>query len=315
MILVTGHAGFIGFHLTRRLLALGHEVAGLDNLSDYYDVSLKKDRLSRLEGLRADYRVDLSDAEAVRDVFERTRPEVVFHLAAQAGVRHSISHPQDHVRSNVSGTLNVLEGCRAQNTQQLLFASSSSVYGAHDATPFRTEDETDRPLSPYAASKKSAELMAHVYAHLYGLKVTGLRFFTVYGPWGRPDMAPHLFASAIRNGRTLSLFNAGEMMRDFTYVDDVVESMARLMERPPAEAFRLFNVGRGEPVGLLDFVRVLEKELGRQAKIHCTGMQAGDVRDTWADVGELVAATGFSPVTPLADGIRSFVRWHVAYYS
>ncbi len=319
MILVTGHAGFIGYHLVKKLLFLGHEVVGLDNLNDYYDVSLKRSRLARLEGLAADIRMDLEDGEGVKRVFAQFRPEVVIHLAAQAGVRYSLAHPDQVMRANVMGMLHVLEACRAYPPKHLLFASSSSVYGDQGGLPYRVTDRTDAPVSPYAASKKAGEVMAHTYAHLYGIPSTGLRFFTVYGPMGRPDMAPHLFATAMMAHRPIALFNHGKMARDFTYVDDVVESVVRLLEHPPSllgnkVPFSLYNVGRGEPVSLLTFVQLLEEALGQKAQITFYPMQPGDVKKTWAEVERLRKTIDFVPEVSLAEGISRFASWFLEYY-
>ncbi len=331
-ILVTGAAGFIGFHLARRLLGDGAAVIGFDNLNPYYDVALKEARLRLLEG-QANFRFvrgDLADRQAVRDLFREERPRVVVHLAAQAGVRYSLENPHAYVESNLAGFLNVLEGCRHNGVEHLVFASSSSVYGANTRMPFSVHDNVDHPLSLYAATKKANELMAHAYASLYGLPCTGLRFFTVYGPWGRPDMALFLFTRAILEDRPIDVFNEGRMERDFTYIDDIVEGVARIMERIPSPdpdwrgdrpdpsasfaPYRLYNIGNHRPVALMDFIRILEENLGRKARKNLLPMQAGDVPVTCADVEDLMADAGFRPATPIAEGIRRFVDWYREYY-
>lgn len=326
-VLVTGAAGFIGFHLARRLLEAGVAVTGVDNLSPYYDVGLKKARLARLEtlpGFRM-LRVDIADRDATAALFAETTPRMVVHLAAQAGVRWSISHPHDYAQANLVGFLNILEGCRAVRASHLVYASSSSVYGGNARLPFSTSDPVDHPVSLYAATKKANELMAHAYCHLYGVPATGLRFFTVYGPWGRPDMAYWKFAEAIDAGRPIDVYNHGDMGRDFTYVDDVIASVTRLLTQPPAPdpAFdrerpdpasswaphRVYNIGADRPERLLDMIGFLEAALGRKAELRLLPMQPGDVRETWADVEPLEAATGFRPQTPLSEGVRRFAAW------
>ena len=331
-ILVTGAAGFIGFHLSRRLLERGDEVVGLDNLNPYYDVTLKEARLSLLEknGAFRFIRADIADRKAMATLFEAERPNIVVNLAAQAGVRYSLENPHVYVESNIVGFMNVLEGCRHQHVQHLVFASSSSVYGANTRMPFTVHDNVDHPLSLYAATKKANELMAHTYASLYGLPCTGLRFFTVYGPWGRPDMALFLFTRAIMEGRPIDVFNEGRMERDFTYIDDIVEGVARIMERIPAPdaawngarpdpsisfaPYRLYNIGNNRPVNLMDFIAILEGHLGWKAKKNFLPMQAGDVPATFADVDDLMADADFKPATPIEEGIGRFVAWYRDYY-
>lgn len=330
-ILVTGAAGFIGMHVARRLLDDGHEVVGVDNLNDYYDTDLKRDRLRQLESHAGFHFVhtDLADVEATRALFARERFARVVHMAAQPGVRYSLEHPHAYIDSNIVGFINVLEGCRHGGVGHLVYASSSSVYGANTRMPFSEHDPVDHPLSLYAATKKSNELMAHAYSHLYRLPVTGLRFFTVYGPWGRPDMSPYLFASAIREGRPIKVFNHGQMQRDFTYIDDVVEGVVRILDkvampdaafdrhRPdPASSdapYRIYNVGNHEPVALTAFIAEIERALGKTAIRNLMPMQAGDVEVTYADAEELAKATGFRPNTPLEQGVQRFVDWFVDY--
>jgi UDP-glucuronate 4-epimerase len=331
-ILVTGAAGFIGFHVARRLLQDGHPVLGLDNLNDYYDPALKQARLAQLAP-HAGFtfvRTDVSDRKALADVFQLHRPARVVHLAAQAGVRYSVVNPQAYADSNLVGFFHVLEECRHQGVEHLVFASSSSVYGANTRLPFSIHDNVDHPLSLYAATKKANELMAHSYAHLYGLPCTGLRFFTVYGPWGRPDMALFLFTRAILEGRPIEVFDGGRMQRDFTYVDDVVETIVRVLARPAAPdpgwsgdrpdpgtsraPYRLYNIGHDRPVELLRYIEVLEKCLGRTAVKKMLPAQPGDVPATRADIRELVRDFGFQPRTPLEDGVARFVDWYRAYY-
>ena len=314
-VLLTGAAGFIGYHVAQRLLADGHRVVGLDNLNDYYDPTLKQARLDRLtphSGFGFE-RMDLSNRSVVTEVFRRHRPVRVVHLAAQAGVRHSLTHPHAYVDANLVGFMNVLEGCRYHGVEHLVFASSSSVYGANTRLPFSVHDNVDHPLSLYAATKKANELMAHSYAHLYGLPCTGLRFFTVYGPWGRPDMALFLFTQAILEDRPIDVFNEGRMQRDFTYVDDVVEGVVRVLKKPPAPdpawsgdrpdpgtsraPYRIYNIGSDRPVELLRYIEVLEQCLGRTAKKNFLPLQPGDVPVTRADVDDLVRDFGYHPRT------------------
>ena len=324
-ILVTGAAGFIGFHAARQLLADGRDVVGLDNLNHYYDPALKR---SRLDLLRVEPRfrfvhADLADRQAVKALFAQHRFATVVHLAAQAGVRHSIDHPHAYADANLEGFLNVLEGCRHNGCRHLVYASSSSVYGANAKLPFSVNDRTDHPISLYAATKKANELMAHAYSHLYGLPTTGLRFFTIYGPWGRPDMAMFLFTKAILEGSRIKLFNHGKMRRDFTYVDDVTRVMLRLIDRIPqpnqdssaaAAPARIYNVGNHKPEELLQVVALLEQELGREAIKEMLPMQPGDVPETYADVADLMRDVGFRPQTPIASGIREFVAWYRGHY-
>ena len=330
-ILVTGAAGFIGFHVARRLAASGHGVIGIDNLNAYYDPALKQARLAELarhDAFRF-HKLDLDDRDGVAVLFAEYRFTHVIHLAAQAGVRHSLNAPHDYVDSNITGFLNVLEGCRHAQSRHLLYASSSSVYGANTAMPFRVSQNVDHPLSLYGASKKANELMAHAYAHLFALPATGLRFFTVYGPWGRPDMAMWLFADAILAGRPIKLFNRGDMKRDFTYVDDVATAVVKLIDHPaqgnaawsgddpdPATSrapWRIYNIGNHTPVELMDVVRLLEQALGKTALKELLPMQPGDVQATCADVDALHKAVGFAPNTPIADGISRFIDWFLTY--
>ena len=331
-ILVTGAAGFIGYHTAARLLDQGHEVIGFDSLSPYYDVSLKEARLNRLRG-RNNFRflqADLADRTIVEATFAEERPERVIHLAAQAGVRYSLDQPHSYISSNVTGFLHVLEGCRHHGVEHLVYASTSAVYGANRKLPFDVSDGTDHPVSLYGATKKTNELMAHSYAHLFGLPVTGLRFFTVYGPWGRPDMSLFLFTRKILAGEPIPVFNYGHHARDFTYIDDVVEGVVRVTdvvatpdpnwrtEAPdPATSsapYRLYNIGNHSPVALLDYIAAIEQALGMKAKIELLPQQPGDVEETYADVDALKAATGFQPSTPLDVGIARFVAWYREYY-
>lgn len=332
-VLVTGTAGFIGFHLAWNLLEAGWNVAGLDNLNDYYDVQLKQDRLSILckyPGFTF-LKVDLSDHSAVEDIFKKHCFDLVVHLAAQAGVRYSLVDPRAYIRSNVDGFLNVLEGCRQNEVKHLVFASSSSVYGGNEKIPFSIHDNVDHPVSLYAATKKANELMAHAYAHLYGIPCTGLRFFTVYGPWGRPDMAPFLFTRAILAGKPIRVFNHGHMVRDFTYIDDVIEAVKRLITHPakpdpewnghlpdPGSSFapfKLYNIGNNNPVPLLDFIAAIEECLRMEAIKEFLPMQPGDVRATCADIEEIARDFDFHPETPLQEGVSQFIDWYRRYYT
>ena len=322
-ILVTGAAGFIGFHVARRLLAEGRTVVGLDNLNTYYDPALKAARLEILlrEPGFAFERIDLVDRAALARLFARHRFARVVHLAAQAGVRHSIEYPHAYAEANLEGFVNVLEGCRHHGCGHLVYASSSSVYGANTKLPFSVDDKTDHPVSLYAATKKANELMAHSYSHLYRLPVTGLRFFTIYGPWGRPDMAIFLFTKAILAGTPIKLFNHGRMRRDFTHVDDVTRVVLRLVDRLPGDhgtaggaPARIYNVGNNHPEQLTHVVAVLEKALGRMAVTEMLPMQPGDVTDTFADVADLMRDTGFRPATSIEDGIADFVAWYRDHY-
>jgi UDP-glucuronate 4-epimerase len=331
-ILVTGAAGFIGFHTARVLLGRGDAVVGLDNLNAYYDPKLKSARLEILEcaGNFSFVKADIADPSAMREVFEREPFDAVVHLAAQAGVRHSISHPHVYVQSNLTGFFNVLEGCRRQKVGHLVYASTSSVYGANTQLPFSETQNVDHPLTLYAATKKANELMAHSYSSLYGLPTTGLRFFTVYGPWGRPDMALFLFTKCILEGKPIEVFNEGRHRRDFTYVDDIVQGLVAVMDHiaspdpawksdapDPATSYapyRIYNIGNQQPVALLEYIDVLEKCLGRKARKHFVPMQLGDVQNTWADVDALARDVGYRPSTPLEQGIRKFVEWYLDYY-
>ena len=330
--LVTGAAGFIGFHLAQRLLASGHTVVGIDNLNDYYDVTLKASRLALLEaGPQFRFvRMDITDRDGMASLFEGEPFACVIHLAAQAGVRYSLINPHAYIDSNLSGFLNVLEGCRRQGVRHLVYASSSSVYGANSRMPFSVHGNVDHRLSLYAATKKANELMAHTYASLYGLPCTGLRFFTVYGPWGRPDMALFLFTKAILEGQPIDVYNQGRMKRDFTYIDDIIEGVCRVMERIPAPdprwradcpdpassfaPYRIYNIGNNRPVELLHFIDILEKNLRMKAGKNFLPMQPGDVPETYADVDELAADVGFRPKTPIEEGIKNFVTWYRDYY-
>jgi len=332
-ILVTGAAGFVGAHCVLRLLRDGHQVVGLDNFNDYYDPQLKHDRVRWVQEQVGPFqllKIDLADAAAIEALFAAEQPEVVIHLGAQAGVRYSLENPRAYVDSNLSGFLNILESCRKHPVRHLIYASSSSVYGANQHTPYSVQDNVDHPLSLYAATKKSNELMAHSYSHLFGIPCTGLRFFTVYGPWGRPDMSPIQFARAIADGQPLKLFNYGEHQRDFTYIDDIIESIARLIDRAPeANAqwdreqpdpatsmapWRLYNIGGQNPVELKDYVALLEKHLGKKAEVELLPLQPGDVLNTCADASDLARATGFQPRIALDEGLGRFIAWFRDYY-
>jgi UDP-glucuronate 4-epimerase len=332
-ILVTGAAGFIGMHVCERLLARGDEVVGLDNLNDYYDPQLKRDRLERLAKFTnfQFLQLDITDFDSLTEALVKERFGGVIHLAAQAGVRYSISHPRAFASSNLSGFVNLLEVCRHGGVQHLVYASSSSVYGGNTKMPFAETDPVDHPVSLYAATKKANELMAHSYSHLYGIPCTGLRLFTVYGPWGRPDMAYFSFAKAILEGRPIDVFNHGDMARDFTYVDDIVEGLVRVLDRPPEASSttaalpgasmdhgapaRVFNIGSSSPVPLLEFIAVLEDCLGRKAELRFLPMQDGDVPATYADVTALERWVQFRPTTSVRSGLEQFVAWYLAYYS
>ena len=331
-ILVTGCAGFIGMHVCERLLARGDDVIGLDNLNDYYDVSLKEARLARLlpDPKFRFIKLDVADRPAMADLFARETPQRVIHLAAQAGVRYSLQNPHAYVDSNLTGFVNILEGCRYAKVEHLTYASSSSVYGGNTKMPFSETDSVDHPVSLYAATKKANELMAHTYSHLFGLPTTGLRFFTVYGPWGRPDMALFLFTKAILEGRPIDVFNQGKMQRDFTYIDDIVEGVIRVCDRPPVAnpafdkhqpdpatswaPYRVFNIGNHNPVELMTYITTLESALGKTAQKNFLPLQDGDVPATSADTAALHAATGFAPATSVASGIARFVDWYRGYY-
>ena len=331
-LLVTGAAGFIGFHVARRLLERGDQVVGWDNISAYYDVNLKVARL-KLLGADAKFtfqKIDLAQPELVATAFKEACPERVVHLAAQPGVRYSLKYPQLYINSNIHGFINILEACRYQQVQHLVFASSSSVYGMNQVSPFSVHHNVDHPISLYAATKKANELMAHSYSHLYGLPTTGLRFFTVYGPWGRPDMALFIFTRAILEGRPIQVFNYGRMQRDFTYIDDIVEGVVRVLDRPPqanadwdpvkadpgtsSAPYRLYNIGNHKPEQLLQLIEILELCLGKQAEKELLPMQAGDLKATCADIADLVRDTGFQPSTSLEVGIKKFVDWYREYY-
>jgi UDP-glucuronate 4-epimerase len=331
-VLVTGAAGFIGFHLSQRLLLCGNEVVGLDNLNDYYDVNLKKARLAKLQdhsNFRF-YKLDLADREGMAGLFAEECFDLVVNLAAQPGVRYSLTNPYAYIDSNLVGFLNVLEGCRHSKVKHLVFASSSSVYGANTKVPFSVNDRVDHPVSLYAATKKANELMAHTYSHLYGIPTTGLRFFTVYGPWGRPDMAPFLFTKAILAGNPIDVFNYGQMRRDFTYIDDIIEGVVRVMDKIPESnsilsadlsnsetsnaAYKLYNIGNNQSVELMRFIEVMENCLGMKAEKNLLPMQPGDIPVTYADVDELATDVDFRPNTPIEVGVERFVSWYRSYY-
>lgn len=338
-ILVTGAAGFIGFYVSKKLTDLGHKVVGLDNINSYYDVNLKYARLKQLgidkEAASKDnilsesstipsfsfVKMDLSDRENISEFFKKEEFDIVCNLAAQAGVRYSLENPEAYVDSNIVGFLNVLEGCRHNNVKHLVYASSSSVYGLNKKIPFETTDTVDHPVSLYAASKKSNELMAHTYSHLYGFATTGLRFFTVYGPWGRPDMALFLFTKAILNGEPIKVFNHGALERDFTYIDDITEGITRIIQKDTSERkknkelYKLYNIGNNKSVKLLDFIQEIENSLGLKAIRHNLPMQPGDVERTWANVDELIKDYGYRPNTPINEGIHKFVTWYKKFYN
>jgi UDP-glucuronate 4-epimerase len=321
-LLVTGAAGFIGMHASKRLLDRGHEVFGIDNLNPYYDPALKRARLDQLRPLPgfAFEQLDIADERSLAALFGSRQFDAVLHLAAQAGVRYSLENPMAYVRSNVAGFLNILEGCRKARVAHLCYASSSSVYGANTELPFREEHRVDRPVSMYAATKRANELMAESYGATFGLPCTGLRFFTVYGPWGRPDMALFIFTRAILEGKPIRVFNGGDMLRDFTYIDDIVDAVTAVVERPHPGAkegpkARLFNVGHGAPVKLMDFVRAIEQALGRKAQVELAPMQPGDVQATYASTEKLRAEIGYAPATPVETGVARFVTWYRAHYA
>ena len=348
-ILITGVAGFIGFHLAKRFCADGHEVLGIDNLNDYYDVSLKEARLDQLRSFENFHfiKMDIADRQAMEELFRDNAFDRVIHLAAQAGVRYSLENPHAYVQSNVVGFLNILEGCRHQwchdgsrvtghGSRHLVYASSSSVYGSNTKLPFSTSDNVDHPISLYAATKKADELMAHTYSHLYGIPTTGLRFFTVYGPWGRPDMALFKFTKAILEGTPIDVYNEGNMRRDFTYIDDIVEGVVRVMDHIPETwalgchperangeskdlldtlaPYHLYNIGNNSPLNLMEFIGVVEKALGKEAKKNFLPMQPGDVPVTYADVDDLMCDVGFAPKTPIEEGVKRFVKWYQGRY-
>ena len=331
-VLVTGAAGFIGMHVALRLLERGDNVVGLDNMNDYYDVDLKKARLARLT-LHPNFEfreLDISDRQAVSDLFDQCKPDRVVHLAAQAGVRYSLENPHAYIDANIQGFMNILEGCRQHPVEHLVYASSSSVYGSNETVPFSEQHNVDHPVSLYAATKKANELMAHTYSHLYSIPTTGLRFFTVYGPWGRPDMAPILFTDAILSGKPIKVFNKGDLLRDFTYIDDIVEGVLRVLNKAatidpgfsgrkpnPASSsapYRVLNIGNSQPTPLLKFIETLEEALGMQAQREFLPMQPGDVYATSADTSELNAWVGFKPSTPLREGVAAFVHWYREFY-
>jgi UDP-glucuronate 4-epimerase len=331
-ILITGIAGFIGFHLGKKLLEDNWQVVGIDNMNDYYDVQLKIDRLKQLEGKKqfTSYKIDISDRDGMVEIFRQERFDCVVNLAAQAGVRYSLKNPYSYIDSNILGFTNILEGCRHNQVKHLVFASSSSVYGANTHMPFSVHQNVDHPMSLYAATKKANELMAHTYASLYKLPVTGLRFFTVYGPWGRPDMALFLFTKAILAGKPIDVFNNGQMRRDFTYVDDIVQGVVRVIDKIPEAnpqwhsdapdpatsyaPYKLFNIGNNNPVELLHFINIIEEALGKKAKMNMMPMQPGDVPATYADVDDLIQAVDFKPGTPLETGIKNFISWYLSYF-
>jgi len=344
-ILVTGSAGFIGYHLSQVLLARGDEVVGIDNINDYYDVNLKYARLEKLgihcveEGKKVSsstydkhtfIQMDISNTKAIEKLFEVEQFDAVCNLAAQAGVRYSLENPHAYIQSNILGFMNILEGCRHHHVSNLCYASSSSVYGMNTSQPFKTSDHTDHQISIYAATKKSNEMMAHTYAHLYGIRTTGLRFFTVYGPWGRPDMAPMLFADAILNDRAIKVFNHGKMSRDFTYIDDIVDGIVKVIDKPATKTkdfdtsnpnpacskapYRIYNIGNNAPLSLMTFIETLEKALDKKAQKNFMDMQDGDVVSTYADVSDLINDFGYKPDTPLAEGIGAFVTWYKDFY-
>ena len=334
-ILITGTAGFIGFHLAKKLLERGDEVVGIDNINDYYDVNLKYARLKELGISKEDinknsrgtinkipssifdlhrfYKINLEDREAIELLFVTEKFDTVVNLAAQAGVRYSIENPHAYVQSNVVGFMNILEACRHNNVKNLAYASSSSVYGLNKSQPFKTTDKTDTPISLYAATKKSNELMAHTYSHLYGIQTTGLRFFTVYGPWGRPDMAPMLFADAIINYRPIKVFNYGDMSRDFTYIDDIVDGIIKVIDNP-SQNYKIYNIGNNAPVSLMEFIETIEDKLGKKAEKTFMPMQDGDVKSTFADTSGLINDFGYKPDTNLSDGIGKFIEWYKKFY-
>jgi len=338
-VLVTGAAGFIGFYVSKQLIKNGHTVVGLDNINDYYDVNLKFARLNELGVVRENaeefnkitsssslknfsfVRMALEDRSELPELFKKENFDAVCNLAAQAGVRYSIENPETYIDSNIVGFLNILECCRNNNIKHLVYASSSSVYGLNEKIPFETSDNVDHPISLYAASKKSNELMAHTYSHLYGFPSTGLRFFTVYGPWGRPDMAMFLFTDAIVNNKPIKIFNNGEMERDFTYIDNITEGIIRILEKDVSprvenkELYKIYNIGNNDSVKLLDFVDSIEKNIGKKAKRNYLPMQPGDVKKTWANVDDLIKDYDYRPNTPINDGVAAFVKWYKSYYN
>ncbi len=337
-ILITGAAGFIGFHLCKKLIEKNEFLIGLDNMNNYYDPKLKKSRINELTKLKKNnqkdftfIKADLAQKKIIVETFEKYKPDIVIHLAAQAGVRYSILNPEAYVKSNLVGFMNIIESCRRYKVENFIYASSSSVYGGNTKTPFRENDNVDHPVSLYAATKRSNELIAHSYSHLYSIPCTGLRFFTVYGPWGRPDMAPMIFAKSIFEGIPLRIFNNGDMMRDFTYIGDVIDVIIKLIEKPalanknfnrnkpePSTSWaphRIFNIGNHEPIPLMDFVRTLEKEIGIKAKKTYEGLQQGDVVSTYASIDSLQELIGYKPYTSINEGVRDFVEWYKIYYN
>ncbi|NEO32416.1 MAG: NAD-dependent epimerase [Symploca sp. SIO3C6] len=332
-VLVTGAAGFIGFHLSQRLLTRGDQIVGLDNLNAYYDVSLKQSRLSQLQGKSgfSFYKLDLADNEGMKQLFAEQSFDIVVNLAAQAGVRYSLKNPHAYINSNLVGFTNILEGCRHSGIKHLVFASSSSVYGANTKIPFSVHDNVDHPVSLYAATKKANELMAHTYSHLYNLPMTGLRFFSVYGPWGRPDMALFLFTKAILAGQPIDVFNYGKMQRDFTYIDDIIEGVVRVMDKIPESnpnwsgetpdpgtskaPYKIYNIGNNQPVELMHFIEVIENCLGMKAEKNMLPLQQGDVPVNYANVDDLVKDVGFKPNTPIEVGVEYFITWYRSYYN
>ncbi|WP_138420519.1 NAD-dependent epimerase [Aquibacillus sediminis] len=331
-ILITGVAGFIGYHLANRLLTLGYSVIGIDNLNDYYDANLKRSRLNQLLNKERFnfYKVDIANYHQLNSIFKKHDSSIVIHLAAQAGVRYSLEHPFAYVDSNLVGFANILEVCRQHKSEHLIYASSSSVYGANRKLPFSTTDSVDHPVSLYAATKKANELMAHTYSHLFHLPTTGLRFFTVYGPWGRPDMAYYAFTKRIMENKEIEVFNNGDMKRDFTYIDDIVDGIIQILDYPPKQSpshkreksnssfsnapYTIYNIGHNQPVHLMDFIATLEKLLGKKANLTFLPMQPGDMKETYADIDDLQADFGFSPRTPLKQGLAKFVNWYKTYY-
>jgi UDP-glucuronate 4-epimerase len=331
-ILVTGTAGFIGYHLAKKLLERGDEVVGIDNINDYYDVNLKYGRLKELGIDQAKIeenhpvtstlfpkhtfiKLDLADKEQMETLFQREKFDAVCNLAAQAGVRYSLENPHAYIDSNIQGFMNILEGCRQNGIKNLSYASSSSVYGLNKKQPFKISDQVDQPISIYAATKKSNELMAHTYSHLFGISTTGLRFFTVYGPWGRPDMAPMLFSDAILNNRAIKVFNQGDMSRDFTYIDDIVDGCIKVIDNPNTEElYQIYNIGNNAPVQLMDFIKALENALGKEAMKEYLPMQPGDVKSTYADVSGLIDNFGYKPNTSIQNGVDHFSKWYQEFY-
>jgi UDP-glucuronate 4-epimerase len=331
-ILVTGSAGFIGFHTAKKFVDLGHDVIGIDNINDYYAVSLKYDRLKcagidqseihyntfTQSNISPSYRfmkMDLEDAAGIMLLFKEYNFDLVIHLAAQAGVRYSLENPKSYIQSNVVGFMNILEACRHYSVNKLVYASSSSVYGLSEKSMLSVTDRVDKPVSLYAASKKANELMAHVYSHLYGISTIGLRFFTVYGPWGRPDMAPFIFSKSIISGEPIKVFNHGNLKRDFTYIDDIIEGIAKVSTENHKSNYEIYNIGNSQPINVLNFIQILEKELGVNANKNFVAMQPGDVKETWADISELVNLFGYEPKVKIEEGVKRFIKWYKEYYN